>query len=342
MTGRTIEYAFPPRPARRPTSAGCCGSTGWRRAGEFADVVVHRPRRRDRRPRRVWSAPGARRSSRRSTARARRTPGTVRVDGRRCAPARSPAAVRGRARAGARRSARARRCCSASRWRATSRCRRCRGSRRAGLARPRTRSCRAASAITAQLDVRPADPTRPVRTLSGGNQQKVVLARWLLGAAGAAARRADPRRRRRRPREIYALIRRLADEGVGVLLVSSEVPEVLGLADRVLVMREGRVVHEAPAPSSTSPACSTWSWRARGVESEPSDVVDREPRRRRRAGAGPRRRRAGRVEQPAGTPAAAVGVARLLDSGAAAATSGSSPSCVLLVRRRHRHRATPS
>ena len=43
------------------------------------------------------------------------------------------------------------------------------------------------------------------------------------------------------------MIRRLADDGVGVLLVSSEVPEVLGLADRVLVMREGRLIHEAPA-----------------------------------------------------------------------------------------------
>ena len=47
--------------------------------------------------------------------------------------------------------------------------------------------------------------------------------------------------------ELYQVIRSLADEGVGVLLVSSEVPEVLGLADRVLVMREGRLVQEAPA-----------------------------------------------------------------------------------------------
>ena len=47
--------------------------------------------------------------------------------------------------------------------------------------------------------------------------------------------------------ELYALVRQLADSGVGVLLVSSEVPEVLGLADRVLVIRDGRVVHEAAA-----------------------------------------------------------------------------------------------
>ena len=47
--------------------------------------------------------------------------------------------------------------------------------------------------------------------------------------------------------EIYQLIRSLADDGVAVSLVSSEVPEVLGLSDRVLVVREGAVVHEAPA-----------------------------------------------------------------------------------------------
>jgi ribose transport system ATP-binding protein len=105
-----------------------------------------------------------------------------------------------------------------------------------------------AEQATTELEVRPSDVTRPVRTLSGGNQQKVVLARWLLGETrllllDEPTRGVDVGARS----EIYALIRRLADAGMGVLLVSSEVPEVLGLADRVLVMREGRVVHTAPA-----------------------------------------------------------------------------------------------
>jgi ribose transport system ATP-binding protein len=105
-----------------------------------------------------------------------------------------------------------------------------------------------AAAVTADLQVRPADPGRAARTLSGGNQQKVVLGRWLLGSTrllllDEPTRGVDVGARS----EIYALVRRLADSGVGVLLVSSEVPEVLGLSDRVLVMREGRVVHEAPA-----------------------------------------------------------------------------------------------
>jgi ribose transport system ATP-binding protein len=98
------------------------------------------------------------------------------------------------------------------------------------------------------LEVRPSDITRLMRTLSGGNQQKVVLARWLLGSTrllllDEPTRGVDVGARV----EIYGLIRRLADQGLGVLLVSSEVPEVLGLADRVLVMRDGRVVREAPA-----------------------------------------------------------------------------------------------
>jgi ribose transport system ATP-binding protein len=109
------------------------------------------------------------------------------------------------------------------------------------------------------LDIRPPDPRRPVATLSGGNQQKVVLARWLAGAGRAASdsgggglrllvldeptRGVDVGARA----ELYAVIRDLAARGVAVLLVSSEVPEVLGMADRVLVVREGRIIHHAPA-----------------------------------------------------------------------------------------------
>ncbi|MCX4987454.1 MULTISPECIES: sugar ABC transporter ATP-binding protein [unclassified Streptomyces] len=106
----------------------------------------------------------------------------------------------------------------------------------------------AARAATRELSLRPDNPAVPVRTLSGGNQQKAVLARWLLRGCRVLlldepTRGVDVGARA----ELYAVIRRLADEGLAVLLVSSEVPEVLGLADRVLVLREGRVVHTAPA-----------------------------------------------------------------------------------------------
>ncbi|MFJ6405757.1 sugar ABC transporter ATP-binding protein [Streptomyces hydrogenans] len=106
----------------------------------------------------------------------------------------------------------------------------------------------AAHRAVRELSLRPDDPDVAIRTLSGGNQQKAVLARWLLRGCKVLlldepTRGVDIGARA----ELYAVIRRLADEGLAVLLVSSEVPEVLGLADRVLVLREGSVVHTAPA-----------------------------------------------------------------------------------------------
>ncbi|AQU65705.1 sugar ABC transporter ATP-binding protein [Streptomyces niveus] len=107
---------------------------------------------------------------------------------------------------------------------------------------------KAARAATQELSLRPDNPDAVIRTLSGGNQQKVVLARWLLRGCRVLlldepTRGVDVGARA----ELYSVIRRLADDGLAVLLVSSEVPEVLGLADRVLVLREGRVVHTSPA-----------------------------------------------------------------------------------------------
>ncbi|WP_433327223.1 sugar ABC transporter ATP-binding protein [Spirillospora sp. CA-294931] len=112
----------------------------------------------------------------------------------------------------------------------------------------RTRERADARAQIKALDIRPPDPARAVRTLSGGNQQKVVLARWLLNGRrllilDEPTRGVDVGARA----ELYGLVRTLADQGIAVLLVSSEVPEVLGLADRVLVLREGRVVHQGDA-----------------------------------------------------------------------------------------------
>jgi ribose transport system ATP-binding protein len=110
------------------------------------------------------------------------------------------------------------------------------------------RELAASASVLASLDVRPADPRRLVRELSGGNQQKVVVARWLLRDCSLLmldepTRGVDVGARA----DLYALVRGLAARGLAVLLVSSEIPEVLGLADRVLVLREGHVVYEAPA-----------------------------------------------------------------------------------------------
>lgn len=105
-----------------------------------------------------------------------------------------------------------------------------------------------ATELTTSLDVRPAGVGRAVRTLSGGNQQKIVLARWLMRDCRVLlldepTRGVDVGARS----EIYQLIRSLADGGVAVVVVSSEIEEVLGLSDRVLVVREGVVVHESAA-----------------------------------------------------------------------------------------------
>jgi ribose transport system ATP-binding protein len=103
----------------------------------------------------------------------------------------------------------------------------------------------------AELNIKPASLTLPLRYFSGGNQQKVLLARWLSARAkvlmldeptrgidiGAKA-------------EIYALLRRLASDGLGVVVISSDITEILSIADRILVMRSGSLVaafrrHEA-------------------------------------------------------------------------------------------------
>ncbi len=98
------------------------------------------------------------------------------------------------------------------------------------------------------LELRPADPDRPARTLSGGNQQKILLARWLVHGTRVLlldepTRGVDVGARA----EIYTLIRRLAAEGTAIVVISSEIEEVLGLADRVLVVAEGRVIHTTAA-----------------------------------------------------------------------------------------------
>ena len=93
------------------------------------------------------------------------------------------------------------------------------------------------------LELRPADPDLVTRTLSGGNQQKILLARWLVHGTAVLlldepTRGVDVGARA----EIYALIRRLAEAGTAIIVVSSEIDEVLGLADRVLVISDGDVL----------------------------------------------------------------------------------------------------
>lgn len=102
-----------------------------------------------------------------------------------------------------------------------------------------------AARLARDLSVKASSTEMAVGTLSGGNQQKVVLARWLARRPKVLildepTRGVDVGAKA----EIYRLIREIAADGVAVLMISSELPEVLGLSDRVLVMREGRMVGE--------------------------------------------------------------------------------------------------
>jgi inositol transport system ATP-binding protein len=92
------------------------------------------------------------------------------------------------------------------------------------------------------LKIKTPDLHEPVVNLSGGNQQKVLIARWLLTSPrililDEPTRGVDVAAKA----EIHRLITQLAGEGVAVVMISSELPEVLGMSDRILVMQEGRV-----------------------------------------------------------------------------------------------------
>jgi ABC-type sugar transport system ATPase subunit len=109
-----------------------------------------------------------------------------------------------------------------------------------------------ASDYIRSLTIRTPHMEQRVSALSGGNQQKVVIARWLATKpkvlildeptrgidVGAKA-------------EVHALIARLAEQGVAILMISSELPEILGMSHRILVMRGGRIVAEIPRQDAT-------------------------------------------------------------------------------------------
>ncbi len=104
---------------------------------------------------------------------------------------------------------------------------------------------RVGSEFVEKLNIRTPSLGQRVRNLSGGNQQKVVIAKWLtlqprVLILDEPTRGIDVGAKA----EIHRLMRALVAQGVGILMISSELPEVLGVTDRVLVMREGRLVAE--------------------------------------------------------------------------------------------------
>ncbi|MGW8065422.1 sugar ABC transporter ATP-binding protein [Streptomyces ziwulingensis] len=245
MTGRNVEYVFPERPTAPPAGPPVLSVRGLSREGEFAPLDL------EVRPGEIVGLAGLVGSGRSEILETvygarKASTGQVVVEGRPLRPGSVRAAVRaGLGLAPEERKAQALLMLE-SVTRNVSVSALSRFSRGGWI--DRGAELGAARAATRELSLRPDNPSVPVRTLSGGNQQKAVLARWLLRGCKVLlldepTRGVDVGARA----ELYAVVRRLADEGLAVLLVSSEVPEVLGLADRVLVLREGRVVHEAPA-----------------------------------------------------------------------------------------------
>lgn len=103
-----------------------------------------------------------------------------------------------------------------------------------------------------QMKVKTASPRVPVRSLSGGNQQKVVIGKWLLTEASIYLLH-DPTRGIDvgTKQEIYQLMRELADQGASILFFSTELSELVGLCDRVVVLYEGRIFRQLEAEEIT-------------------------------------------------------------------------------------------
>lgn len=121
----------------------------------------------------------------------------------------------------------------------------------AGLVPPRGRAAVARQFVDA-LRIRTPSVRQQTRLLSGGNQQKVVLSKWLLTQADVfifdePTRGIDVGAKV----EVYRLMTDLLERGAAIIMISSELPEVLGMSDRILVMRGGRVVADVPAAEAT-------------------------------------------------------------------------------------------
>ncbi|MDQ2800103.1 MAG: ATP-binding cassette domain-containing protein, partial [Armatimonadota bacterium] len=115
-----------------------------------------------------------------------------------------------------------------------------------------TRERAVAQEYVTHLGTRTPSVEQRVKNLSGGNQQKVVLSKWLLTHSrllimDEPTRGIDVGAKS----EIYRLMNALTAQGLGILMISSELPEVLGMADRIVVVREGRIVGEMGRAEAT-------------------------------------------------------------------------------------------
>ena len=249
MVGRDLDELYPKQDVE-------AGEVALQRApadprGRLHRRLLRRPARRDRRRWPAWSAPGAREVARAVFGVDRWDAGEVEVDGTALHPARppppwppgSPSSPRTAAPAGPG---------DGHVHRAQHRPHRAPYDRAGAASCDRGAERGRALDWAVRLQLKYARLADTVDVLSGGNQQKVVLAKWLATEPdGADRRRADPRHRRRHQGRGAPAAVELAADGLAVLMISSDLPEVLGMADRVLVMHEGRLTAEIPRAEAT-------------------------------------------------------------------------------------------
>jgi ribose transport system ATP-binding protein len=116
------------------------------------------------------------------------------------------------------------------------------------------------------LSIKTPGPNFLVVNMSGGNQQKVVLARWLsigtrIFILDEPTRGIDVGSKS----EIYQIMDGLTKQGVGIIMISSELPEVLGMSDRIMVMRQGRIVKELSRAEASEEAIMKYAVGSEGA-----------------------------------------------------------------------------
>jgi ribose transport system ATP-binding protein len=131
--------------------------------------------------------------------------------------------------------------------------------------------------LAEQVDLRADTFDREAQFLSGGNQQKVVLSKWLSSKANIfifdePTRGIDVEAKA----GIHDMIRGLTKEGIAVLMISSELPEVLGMGDRILVMRDGRIAGELPARSTEQDLMLMATGHSNGQDAKNNATVGKE------------------------------------------------------------------
>ena len=130
----------------------------------------------------------------------------------------------------------------------------------AGFYSPKTEE-KAFNNAVKQIAVKYSNPKEKISQLSGGNQQKVIIARWLMAhpkvlILDEPTRGIDIGSKS----EIYKIMSELAQQGMAIIMVSSELPEILGASDRIMVVSEGRIVHECLRENATQESLISYAF----------------------------------------------------------------------------------